>query len=81
MCQINVFQAKTEFSKLIAMLDNGDEDEIVIARNGVPAAKLVRWEKPDATRRIGVAKGLIVVGDDFDADDEAIERSFKGGDA
>jgi len=81
MCQVNVFQAKTEFSKLIALLENGEEDEIVIARNGVPAAKLVRWERPDPKRRIGAAKGLFVVGDDFAVDDAAIARSFAGDEA
>ena len=78
MCQVNVFQAKSEFSKLIAMLENGEEDEIVIARNGVPAAKLLRWERPDPKLRIGAAKGLFVVVDDFAADDAAIELSFAG---
>lgn len=79
MCQVNVLQAKTELSKLLAMLEAGDEDEIVIARNGVPAARLVRWEPADGDQRIGVAKGLFAVPDDFDADDEVIGRAFLEG--
>lgn len=78
MCQVNVFQAKTEFSKLIAMLESGTEDEIVVARNGRPVARLVRWTEAEPKRRIGVAKGLFTVPSDFDAADERITELFEG---
>lgn len=78
MCQVNVFQAKTELSKLIALLENESEEEIIIARNGSPVARLVRWEQADTTNRIGVAKGLFQVPDDFGAADKELESLFTG---
>lgn len=76
MQQVNVFQAKTELSRLIASLEAGVEEEIVIARNGKPVAKLTLWEGVGAERRIGAASGRFRVPDDFDADDEIIAGLF-----
>lgn len=78
MCQVNIFQAKTELSKLISLLENEAEDEIVIARNGKPVARILPWVGKGADKRIGVAKGLFVVPDDFDALDEAVGSLFLG---
>ncbi len=78
MCQVNVFQAKSELSKLLAMLENRDETEIIIARNGKPVAKMTRWEESSASRRIGVAKGLFTVPDDFDTSNAEINALFSG---
>ena len=78
MCQVNVFKAKTEFSRLIASLENAEEDEIIIARNGKPVARLLPWAGPDAQKRIGIAKGLFKIGDDFQGDDANIAALFSG---
>ena len=78
MTQVNVFQAKTELSKLIASLENGDDEEIVIARNGKPVARLTRWVPTAGKKRIGTAKGMFTVPDDFDADDATIAELFSG---
>ena len=78
MTQINVFQAKTELSKLIASLESGDNEEIVIARNGKPVARLVRWVSSAGKGRIGAAKGMFTVPDGFDDDDPAIAELFSG---
>ena len=40
MLQVNILEAKTEFSKLIRLLESKKEDYITIARNGKPVAKL-----------------------------------------
>ncbi|NLJ47187.1 MAG: type II toxin-antitoxin system Phd/YefM family antitoxin [Treponema sp.] len=79
MSQVNVFQAKTEFSKLLARIEDGSEEEIVVARNGKPVARLVRWEGPDIRNRIGIAKGLFRVPEDFDEDNSLIRELFEGG--
>ena len=76
MHQVNVFQAKTELSKLISALENGTDDEIIIARNGKPVAKLLKWEAKSTAFRIGVAKGKFRVPDDFNADNDLIEAMF-----
>lgn len=38
MAQFNVHEAKTKFSQLIEMVEHGEE--VIIARNGKPVAKL-----------------------------------------
>ena len=76
MHQVNIFQAKTELSRLISALENGTDDEIIIARNGKPVAKLLKWEEKSAAARIGVAKGRFRVPDDFDSDNGLIEGMF-----
>jgi antitoxin (DNA-binding transcriptional repressor) of toxin-antitoxin stability system len=76
MHQVNVFQAKTELSKLISALENGTDDEIIIARNGKPVAKLLKWEEKSAASRIGVARRKFRVPDDFNADNDHIEFMF-----
>jgi prevent-host-death family protein len=41
MTTVNMLEAKTNLSKLVDAVEAGAEDEIIIARNGKPAAKLV----------------------------------------
>lgn len=41
---VNVHHAKTHLSRLLADVAAGDE--VVIARRGVPVARLVRYERP-----------------------------------
>ena len=53
--------------------------EIVIARNGRPAAKLVAIDTATSDKRIGVAKGLFAVPDDIDAHSDEVATLFLGG--
>ena len=53
---INVHEAKTHFSKLLARVNSGEE--IIIAKSGKPCAKLIPFQKP--TKRIpGIADGRV----------------------
>ena len=63
MRQINIHQAKTQFSKLIATVEKGDE--VIIARYGKPVARLVPFQKKTAPRKPGSAKGKFTVPPDF----------------
>jgi prevent-host-death family protein len=74
-----MLEAKTNLSRLVEAVETGVEDEIVIARNGRPAARLVAV-KPvaDVNRRIGLARGRFKVPDDFDRDNELIRKMFEG---
>lgn len=63
MQQINIHKAKTQFSKLIALVEKGDE--VVIARYGEPVARLVPFQKRGAPRKPGSAKGKFIVPKDF----------------
>ncbi|MBR1592180.1 MAG: hypothetical protein IJ666_04135 [Ruminococcus sp.] len=40
MVQVNMFEAKTELSELVKMLETHEEDVIYIARNGVEVAQI-----------------------------------------
>ena len=63
MTTINMFEAKSNLSRLVDDIEQGREREIIIARNGKPAARLVAMEQAPALNRIGVAKGLFEVPD------------------
>ena len=64
--QVNVHQAKTQLSKLLADVEKGEE--IVVARNGTPVAKLIPFPKPAKKRmRVGNWKGRITMSPDWDA--------------
>jgi prevent-host-death family protein len=63
---VNIHQAKTQLSQLLQMVEQGEE--VVIARAGVPIARLVGWKAP--ARRAaapGAMRGQIQLSDDFDA--------------
>lgn len=75
---VNMLQAKSSLSRLVEAIEQGEEREIVIARNGRPAAKLVPIDELPSGQRIGVAKGLFEVPDDIDAGNDEIARIFFG---
>ena len=62
---VNVYQAKTEFSRLIARVEGGER--IVISRSGRPVARLVPFEPERSPRQPGVWKGRVRIADDFNA--------------
>lgn len=65
MTTVNIFEAKTQLSKLIALAESGEE--VVIARAGKPVVKLSRLEPAKRPIRFGLLKGKIHIADDFDA--------------
>jgi prevent-host-death family protein len=62
---VNMHEAKTNLSRLVAEVEQGEE--IVIARAGVPVAKLVAYAEEPSRRRPGALRGKIWISDDFDA--------------
>lgn len=76
MSAINMLEAKSTLSQLVAAVESGAEREIVIARHGRPAAKLVPVTAPAAGPRIGVAKGLLDVPDDIDTHNDEVAILF-----
>ena len=75
---VNMLQAKSSLSRLVEAIEQGQEHEIVIARNGRPAAKLVPMDTAPSGKRIGIAKGLFVVPDSIDAHNDEVARLFMG---
>jgi antitoxin (DNA-binding transcriptional repressor) of toxin-antitoxin stability system len=59
MSMVNITEAKSSLSRLVEAIESGAESEIIIARNGKPAARLVPLVANAAGMRIGVAKGRI----------------------
>jgi len=63
---INIYQAKTQLSKLVDLASSGTD--IVIARAGKPVARLTRLEeKRDRLTGLGALEGKGWIADDFDA--------------
>ena len=62
MITANVHEAKTNLSRLLVQVEAGEE--VVIARNGKPVARLVSWT-PKRRPQPDVLKGLINIEDSF----------------
>ena len=75
MIQIDISDAKTGLSKLVQMLETGQEEVIYLARNGTAVVQMTLLPKKPNGRRIGVAKGKFRIPDEFDAWDREIEES------
>ena len=74
---VNVHDAKTHFSRLVDAAANGEE--IIIAKAGKPAARLVPLERVKSARRFGALKGKIRISDDFnEALPDDVIASFEG---
>lgn len=78
MQNVNIHEAKTHFSRLVDAAMQGEE--IIIAKAGKPAARLVPLRgTPSRTIRFGALKGEIEIADDFDAPlTEDLLASFEG---
>ena len=79
MRQVNILEAKTDFSKLIRLLESKREDYITVARNGKPVVKMTLIQETPVSKRIGVAKGKFNLTCDFDADNQEIADLLSGG--
>jgi prevent-host-death family protein len=64
MIEVNIHEAKTNLSRLLAQVEAGEE--VTIARNGQPVAKLVAIEKDSKKRVLGQYRGEVIIADDFD---------------
>lgn len=62
---VNIHEAKTQLSKLLARVMEGEE--IVIAKAGKPVARLVPITRPAVRRVPGTTKGKVTIAPDFDA--------------
>jgi prevent-host-death family protein len=75
---VNIYDAKTQLSALVDRAAAGEE--IIIAKNGSPRAKLVSIPQAAGPRVPAHAMGLTYIADDFDAPDLAIQALFEGAD-
>ncbi|GAB2447463.1 hypothetical protein GCM10027062_31480 [Nocardioides hungaricus] len=75
MTTVNVGQAKTELSRLIALALTGED--VQIARDGVPVVRLVALETDPGVRFLaasGSLAGEIRIGDDFELTDAELDE-------
>ena len=62
---VNIHEAKTHLSRLIEEVAGGDE--VIIARNGTPVARLLPIAARQQPRLPGQWRGRVQMGSDFDA--------------
>jgi len=62
--QVNLYDAKTQLSRLVERAAAGEE--IVIAKGGRPLARLVPLDARSTPRQLGRLAGQVIVGSAFD---------------
>lgn len=75
MIEVNVHEAKTQLSKLLARVASGEE--VTISRYGRPAARLVPCSPPAKKRLGGKDRGLFSLPDDFSEEVADINELFE----
>jgi len=78
---VNMLEAKTHLSRLVEEVESGAAPEIIIARNGKPAARLAPIARAAAVgKRLGLLEGRYPSSSqsEFDAANEAIARLLRG---
>ena len=63
--QYNVHEAKTHLSRLLDQVAAGEE--VILAKAGVPVARIVPVVRPPGDRALGTERGRVFIADDFDA--------------
>jgi len=72
---VNISEAKTNLSKLVALVYRGEK--VVIAKNNLPLVDLV-IHKPEGKRKLGLLAGKFNVPDDIMEEDSDINAMFYG---
>lgn len=73
---VNVYDAKTHLSQLLTKVESGEE--ILIARNGRPVARLTSLAASRTDRSPGAWRGKVTIADDFDDFDAAADADWYG---
>jgi prevent-host-death family protein len=74
---VNIYEAKTQLSKLVDQAAAGTD--VIIGRSGKPVARITALESSKAPIRFGVLKNRIKMAKDFDAPlPETILAAFEG---
>lgn len=74
---VNMHEAKTQLSRLVAKAARGES--FVIAKSGKPLVKVTALDAPKSAKRLGFLQGEIAVPEDFDRmGQREIEALFGG---
>lgn len=78
MTMVNMHEAKSQLSKLVARAEAGED--VIIARDGKPAVRLspVRDTTTWGSRMSGIWRGQVRMSDDFDAPMPELEAVMHG---
>jgi len=71
---VNIHEAKTHLSRLLARVQAGED--ITIAKAGKPIARLTPIQAPPRQRVPGMDKGRVIMHDDFDDPIPELEEYF-----
>ncbi len=74
---VNISEAKTNLSKLVALVYRGEK--VVIAKNNLPLVDLV-IHKPEGKRKLGLLVGKFTVPNSLMQEDDEINSMFYGSD-
>lgn len=74
MTEYNMYEAKTNLSKIAKLLEDKKEDSVIISRNGKPLLKVTLCDNNGREGLFGCAKGLFTIPNNFD--DINIEDDF-----
>ncbi|HWC81463.1 MAG TPA: type II toxin-antitoxin system Phd/YefM family antitoxin [Pseudonocardiaceae bacterium] len=77
--QVNIYDAKTHLSQLVDQAAAGEE--VIIARNGRPIARLCPLPRSSRRRTPGTMRGKIWLAPDFDQTPDEVVDSFYSDDA
>jgi antitoxin (DNA-binding transcriptional repressor) of toxin-antitoxin stability system len=75
---VNISEAKTNLSKLVALVYRGEK--VVIAKNNLPLVDLV-IHKPEGKRKLGLLAGKFNVPENIMDEDADINKMFYGNDS
>ena len=73
---VNIHDAKTNLSRLLAEVEKGEE--VIISRANKPIARLVPYQPKPTGRKLGEAQGMVKIMDDFDDLTDGFLAFFKG---
>jgi prevent-host-death family protein len=74
--QVNIYEAKTHLSRLVDQAAAGEE--VIIARNGRPLARLCALARTPGQRTPGTLRGRIWMAPDFDETPDELTEMFYG---
>lgn len=77
MIQVNMFEAKTNLSKLVTGLENCTNDEVILARDGNPVAKIVPYFQKKSIIGAGVGQVKLPSAEEIEALDEEFVSEFE----
>jgi prevent-host-death family protein len=75
--RVNMHEAKTNLSRLVAAVESGEAEEVEIARAGQVVARIVP-ARARSPRRPGYWAGRVAIGPDFDTLPPEVEAAFAG---